>query len=213
MWRSRYTSSRFRKVMLGNDSERGGLLRQGSILTVTSYPNRTSPVIRGKWILDNILGVPPPPPPPFVPALKENGGIGKTLSMRERLAQHRENPACSGCHQLMDPVGFAFENYDGVGRWRNLDDSAVIDAAGSLPDGSKFQGVKGLQQTLLQRPDGFLTTFTEKLLTYSIGRGVEGYDSPAVRHILHEARTKDYQFSSFILGIVNSPPFQMRRSQ
>ena len=205
--------SRFRKVMLANDSERGGLLRQGSILTVTSYPNRTSPVIRGKWILDNILGVPPPPPPPFVPALKENGGIGKTLSMRERLAQHRENPACSGCHQLMDPVGFAFENYDGVGRWRNLDDSAVIDAAGSLPDGSKFQGVKGLQQTLLQRPDGFLTTFTEKLLTYSIGRGVEGYDSPAVRHILHEARTKDYQFSSFILGIVNSPPFQMRRSQ
>ncbi len=205
--------SRFRKVTLAPDSGRGGLLSQGSVLAVTSYPNRTSPVIRGKWILDNILGVPPPPPPPFVPALKENGGIGKALSMRERMAQHRDNPACSGCHQLMDPVGFAFENYDAVGRWRNVDDSVPIDAAGSLPDGSKFKGVVGLQQALLKRPDAFLTTFTEKLLTYGLGRGVESYDAPAVRHVVQEARTKDYRFSSFILGIVSSSPFQMRRSQ
>ena len=180
---------------------------------MTSYDTRTSPVIRGKWILTNILGVPPPPPPGAVPALKENGGTGKTLSMRERMAEHRANPACSGCHQLMDPVGFSMENYDAVGRWRTLEEAKRIDASGGLPDGSKFEGVSGLQQALLRRPEIFVTTFAEKLLTYSLGRGVEYYDAPAIRKIVQEARTKDFRFSSIILGIAGSTPFQMRRSQ
>src|SRR5215831_17708448 len=142
---------------------RGGLLRQGSILTVTSYPNRTSPVIRGKWILSNILGVPPPPPPGAVPTLKEGAAAGTAVTMRERMAEHRANPACSGCHQLMDPVGFTLENYDAVGRWRTSEDGIPIDSAGGLPDGSHFDGVSGLQQALLQRPGVFATTLAEKL--------------------------------------------------
>ena len=205
--------SRFRRVTFGEGGVRGGLLRQGSILTVTSYATRTSPVIRGKWILANILGLPPPPPPGAVPALKETSGVGKTLSMRERMAQHRADPACSGCHRLMDPVGFSLENYDAVGRWRNAEEAVPIDSAGSLPDGSKFEGVAGLQQALLSRPEVFLTTFTDKLLTYALGRGVEYYDAPAVRKVVREARTHDFRFSSFIIGIVGSTPFQMRRSQ
>ncbi|MBC7928180.1 MAG: DUF1592 domain-containing protein, partial [Bryobacteraceae bacterium] len=205
--------SRFRRIDFGPDSVRGGLLRHGSILTVTSYATRTSPVIRGKWVLDNILGVPPPPPPPSVPALKENAGIGKQVSIRDRMAQHRANPACSGCHQLMDPVGFSLENYDAVGRWRNVDDATPIDASGSLPDGTKFDGVRGLQKSLLSRPEAFATTLTGKLLTYALGRGVEHYDSPAIRRIVRDSQTKDFRFSSFITGIVSSTPFQMRRSQ
>jgi hypothetical protein len=205
--------NRFRRITFGENSMRGGLLRQGSVLTVTSYATRTSPVIRGKWILANLLGVPPPPPLPSVPALKEKSAAGKILSMRERMAQHRDNPACSGCHQLMDPVGFSLENYDAVGRWRTVEETTPIDASGGLPDGSKFEGVSGLQQALLRRPELLTTTFTEKLLTYSLGRGVEYYDAPAVRKILGEARIKNFRFSSFILGIVNSTPFQMRRSQ
>ena len=205
--------SRFRRIDFGEDSVRGGLLRQGSILTVTSYATRTSPVIRGKWILDNILGVPPPPPPPLVPALKENAGLGKTLPMRERMAQHRANPACSGCHQLMDPVGFSLENYDAVGRWRTLEDARPIDVSGALPDGTKFQGVSGLERALLTHPEVFVGTLTEKLLTYSLGRGVEYYDAPAIRGIVREARNKDFRFSSVIAGIVSSTPFQMRRTQ
>jgi Protein of unknown function (DUF1592)/Protein of unknown function (DUF1588)/Protein of unknown function (DUF1585)/Protein of unknown function (DUF1595)/Protein of unknown function (DUF1587) len=205
--------SRFRRITLDENSTRGGLLRHGSILTVTSYPTRTSPVIRGKWILDNLLGVPPPPPPEAVPALKENTSIGKGLPVRERLAEHRSNPACSGCHKLMDPVGFSMENYDAVGRWRMLEESKPIDAAGGLPDGSQFSGVSGLEQALLSRPEIFLGTFTEKLLTYALGRGVEYYDAPAVRKVVREARTQDFRFSSFIMGMVKSAPFQMRRSQ
>ncbi len=205
--------SRFRKVSFEGGSGRGGLLGQGSILTVTSYPTRTSPVIRGKWVLSNILGVPPPPPPATVPALKEPAGAGRVLSMRERMAEHRANPACSGCHKLMDPVGFAMENYDAVGRLRTAEDGKKIDASGGLPDGSRFEGVAGLQQALLRRPEVFAGVFTEKLLTYALGRGVESYDAPAVRSVVREAQAKDYRFSSFILGIVNSTPFQMRRSQ
>jgi Protein of unknown function (DUF1592)/Protein of unknown function (DUF1588)/Protein of unknown function (DUF1585)/Protein of unknown function (DUF1587)/Protein of unknown function (DUF1595) len=205
--------SRFRRITLDEDSRRGGLLRHGSILTVSSYPTRTSPVIRGKWILDNLLGVPPPPPPGAVPALKENTSIGKGLPVRERLAEHRSNPACSGCHKLMDPVGFSMENYDAVGRWRTVEESKPIDAAGGLPDGSQFSGVSGLEQALLSRPELFLGTFTEKLLTFALGRGVEYYDAPAVRRVVREARTQDFRFSSFIMGIVKSTPFQMRRSQ
>jgi len=205
--------SRFRRVTFEKGGERGGLLRQGSILAVTSYATRTSPVIRGKWILANILGTPPPPPPPFVPALKESSGEGRTLSMRERMAEHRVNPACAGCHKLMDPIGFSLENYDAVGRYRAAEDGKPIDASGGLPDGSTFDGVTGLQQALLTRPELFVGTVTEKMLTYALGRGVEYYDAPSVRKILAETRTNDFRFSSLILGVVNSTPFQMRRSQ
>lgn len=195
------------------DLKRGGLLRQGSILTVTSYATRTSPVIRGKWILDNILGAPPLPPPPFVPSLKEKTGSGKTLSMRDRIAEHRANPACSGCHNIMDPLGFSLENYDAVGRWRTTEDHTSIDASGALPDGSRFDGVSGLQKALLSRPEIFVTTFTEKLLTYALGRGVEYYDAPAVRKVVRDSNGKGFRFSSIITGIAGSTSFQMRSSQ
>ncbi|MFN7933522.1 MAG: DUF1592 domain-containing protein [Bryobacteraceae bacterium] len=205
--------SRFRRVAFDGASERGGLLRQGSVLTVTSYATRTSPVLRGKWIMDNLLGVPPPAPPPQVPALKEKHEDGKALTMRQRMSQHRENPVCAACHSMIDPVGFAMENYDAVGRYRSTDDGVAIDAQGSLPDGRTFVGVDGLEKALLAYPEAFLTTFTEKLMTYGLGRGPEYYDAPAVRKVVSEARAKDYKFSSFILGIVGSTPFQMRRAQ
>ena len=205
--------SRFRRVDLDKDSVRGGLLRQGSILMVTSYATRTSPVIRGKWILENMLGTAPPPPPATVPPLRENASGLKFLSMRERMAEHRANPACSGCHQLMDPVGFSLENYDAVGRWRTAEEGKPIDSAGGLPDGRKFDGAAGLQKALLDRPDLFAQTLTEKLLTYGLGRGIEYYDGPAVRKITRDAKAKGYTFSSFIFGIASSMPFQMRRSQ
>jgi hypothetical protein len=205
--------SRFRRITFPNDSVRGGLLRQGSILTVTSYATRTSPVIRGKWVLANILGVPPPPPPATVPALKESHGIDNRLSMRERLAQHRANPACAGCHKLMDPIGFSMENYDAVGRWRTSADGKPIDNTGGLPDGSTFQGVAGLEKALLARPKLFVDTFTEKLFTYALGRGAEYYDAPAIRKVVRDSRDQDYRFSSIIAGLVSSTPFEMRRSQ
>jgi hypothetical protein len=203
--------SHFRRIDLGDAATRGGLLSQGSILTVTSYATRTSPVIRGKWILTNILGTPPSPPPPLVPQLKEKTG-GKGMTMRERVAEHRANPACAGCHNLMDPVGFALEKFDAVGRSRTLDDGVPVDATGSLPDGSSFDGASGLQQALLSRPDLFVSTLAEKLLTYGSGRGLEYYDAPAIRAIVRDAGRNDYHFSSLILGIVKSTPFQMRSS-
>ena len=205
--------SRFRKVTFGPETMRGGLLRQGSILTVTSYATRTSPVIRGKWILDNILGVPPPPPPPNVPALEEAKAAMKKMTMRERLSEHRKNPACSGCHKLMDPVGFSLENFDAVGRWRQAEDGTPVDVSGGLPDGANFSGVAGLEKALLTRPELFATTFIEKLLTYSLGRGVEFTDAPAVRQIVRQAQKSDFRFSSFIQGIAGSPSFQLRRAQ
>ena len=204
--------SHFRRVNLGDARQRGGLLRQGSILTVTSYATRTSPVIRGKWVLDNILGIPPPPPPPAVPALKENTGVGKALTVRERLAEHRNKPACHGCHQLMDPVGFALENYDAVGRWRALEEAHPIDSAGGLPDGSKFDGIAGLETAIAARPELFATTLSEKLLTYAVGRGVEYTDASAIRKIVRDAERDGFRLSSFILGVVRSAPFRQRRS-
>ena len=196
------------------DSPRGGLLGQGSILTVTSYNDRTSPVRRGKWVLSNILGMPPPPPPPNVPPLKDNGIGGKMLSMRDRMAQHRANPACASCHMLMDPVGLSTENFDAVGQWRDrTEDGATVDASGGLPDGSKFEGMSGLKKALLSHSDLFVTTITEKLLTYALGRGLEGYDAAAVRAIARSARADDYRFSSIILGIVKSVPFEMRTAK
>jgi hypothetical protein len=205
--------SRFRRIELGPDAVRGGLLRQGSILTVTSYATRTSPVFRGKWILSNLLGLPPPPPPGEVPALKDTANGVKTVAMRERMAQHRANPACSGCHKIMDPVGFSLENYDAVGRWRTTIEGQRIDASGGLPDGSTFDGAAGLERALLSRPELFVSTLTEKLLTYALGRGVEYHDRPAIRKIVRESRAGEYRFSSLIAGIVSSTPFQMRRSQ
>jgi hypothetical protein len=203
--------SRFRKVALRPDSHRGGLLRQGSILTVTSYATRTSPVLRGKWILENILGTPPPPPLPDVPALMDNT-VSARLSVRERLAQHRNNPACASCHDVLDPPGFALEHYDAVGRWRALEEGVPVDSSGGLPDGSVFSGVAGLEEGLLRRPDVFVGTLSEKLLTYALGRGIEPWDAPAIRKIVRQAREQDYRFSSIIVGIANSTPFLMRRA-
>ncbi|HYR84601.1 MAG TPA: DUF1592 domain-containing protein [Terriglobia bacterium] len=206
--------SRFRRVALGAGSVRGGLFGQGSILTVTSYGNRTSPVLRGKWILENILGAAPPPPPPNVPPLKDSENGGKVLSMRERMEQHRTNPACATCHNLMDPIGLSTENFDAIGRWRARYDEggASIDASGALPDGTTFDGVAGLRQALLKHPDAFVSTVTQKLLTYGLGRGLEYYDAPVVRGIVRSARNHNYRFSSLIVNIVTSTPFLMRRS-
>ena len=205
--------SRFRRVSFEEDTTRGGLLRQGSILMVTSYPTRTSPVIRGKWILDNLLGVPPPPPPPNVPALEKTQVAGKrVVTIRERLAEHRANAACAGCHRLMDPIGFALENYDAVGRWRTVDANMPIDASATLFDGSSISGVAGLQAAILKNPDLFVSTLAEKLLTFATGRGVAYYDAPAVRKIVREAGADDFRFSSLVMGIVNSTPFRMRKS-
>jgi hypothetical protein len=204
--------SRFRRIMLA-DSHRGGLLGQGSLLTVTSYPNRTSPVLRGKWLLETILGTPPPPPPPDVPALQERGEGGKIASVRERLEAHRANPACSGCHSVMDPLGFALENFDPVGRWRTHDAGTPVDASGALPSGAKFEGVAGLRGLLLQQREQFATNVTDRLMAYALGRGIEYYDLPSIRKIARAAAPDDYRWSSIILGIVKSAPFQMRRSE
>jgi len=204
--------SRFRRVALDENSQRGGLLRQASVLTVTSYATRTSPVIRGKWIMENILGTPPLPPPDDVAALKDNT-VAANLSVRERLAQHRANPACASCHNLMDPAGFSLENFDAVGRWRDLEEGRLIDATGGLPDGSQFTGVAGLEQGLLHRPEIFVGTLTEKLMTYAIGRGVEHFDAPAIRRIVRDAEPDGFHFSSIIIGIIKSTPFLMRESK
>jgi hypothetical protein len=203
--------TRFRRVALA-DRHRGGLLGQGSLLTVTSYPNRTSPVLRGKWLLETILGTPPPPPPPDVPALQDRGEGGKIASVRERLEAHRNNPACSGCHSVMDPLGFALENFDPVGRWRTHDAGTPVDASGALPSGAKFEGVAGLRELLLQQREQFATNVTDRLMAYALGRSVEYYDLPSIRKIARAAAPDDYRWSSIILGIVKSAPFQMRRS-
>ena len=204
--------SHFRRVELADDSVRGGLLRQGSILTVTSYATRTSPVIRGQWILKNLLGVPSPPPPGNVASLDDNT-VDANLPMRERLAIHRSNPECASCHQLMDPIGFSLENFDAIGRWRETEGGQSIDASGGLPDGSQFAGVAGLESKLFARPELFVGTLSEKLLTFAIGRGVEPHDAPAIRKIVRTAKRDDFRFSSLIIGIVNSTPFQMRTTE
>ena len=204
--------SHFRRIALDKNSERGGLLRQGSILTVTSYATRTSPVVRGKFVLDNLLGVPPPPPLPDVPALKDNTVDGN-LTVRKRLAEHRSNAVCAGCHNLMDPIGLSLEKFDAVGRRRNAENGVPIDASGGFPDGSKFVDVDGLEAALLRRPELFVSAFAEKLLTYASGRGVEYYDAPAIRTIVKDARAQDFHISSIVLGVVRSKPFQMRMSR
>jgi hypothetical protein len=188
---------------------RGGLLGHASVLTVTSYPNRTSVVLRGKWLLANMLGAPPPAPPADVPSLKDPGQDGQPRSLRDRMEQHRNNPACSGCHQRMDPLGFSLENFDALGKWRTVADGEKVDASASLPDGTTFEGVAGLRSLLVKHKDDFVRTLTEKLLAYSIGRGLEYYDLPAIRKIARESAPVDHRWSSLILGIVRSTPFSM----
>ena len=201
---------RFRRVEF-TDGIRGGLLGQASILATTSYPNRTSPVLRGRWLLENMLGSPPPAPPPDVPALKEGGTDGAPRSVRERLEAHRRNPGCAVCHVRMDPLGFSLENFDALGKWRTVSDGAPVDASASLPDGSRFSGVAGLRSLLLDHREDFVRTFSDRLLSYSLGRGTEASDWPAVRGIVRESAPADYKWSSIILGIVRSTPFTMSK--
>jgi len=208
--------SHFRRVSLDGltNNARRGLLGQASILAVTAYPNRTSPVLRGKWVLENLLGTPPASPPPDVPSLEETTNDGEVLSMREATERHRANPACASCHRLMDPPGFALEQFDAVGRFRtHTAANTPIDATGELPDGTQFDGASGLRDALVSDPWRFVGTLTEKLMTYALGRGLEYYDAPTVRDILRGAAEEDYRFSSIILGIVKSPPFRMRRTE
>jgi Protein of unknown function (DUF1592)/Protein of unknown function (DUF1588)/Protein of unknown function (DUF1587)/Protein of unknown function (DUF1585)/Protein of unknown function (DUF1595)/Cytochrome C oxidase, cbb3-type, subunit III len=204
--------TRFRRVTLDPAEWRGGLLRQGSILTVTSYATRTSPVLRGKFVLDTLLGVPPPPPLPDVPALKDNTVDGR-LSVRDRIAEHRRDATCAPCHNLMDPLGLSLERFDAVGRRRVADGGAPIDVSGSLPDGSTFTDVDGLERALLKRPELFVSTLVEKLEIYALGRGLDYYDAPVTRAIVKDARPANYRLTSLILGIVKSRPFQMRTSR
>jgi hypothetical protein len=204
----------FQRVALPPDSPRVGLLGKGAVLVVTALPNRTSPVVRGKWVLQNMLGAPPPDPPPNVPSLQENGNqVTKVKTIRQRLEQHRANPACSSCHTLMDPIGFALESFDAVGRFRTYDENfEPIDNSGVFADGTKINGLSDLRQILVNHKSQFLANMTGTLLTYALGRGVEYYDQPAVRAILRDAAPHNHRFSSLVLGIVKSTPFQMRRS-
>ena len=204
--------SHFRPVTVSENSHRGGLLRHGSILAVTSYATRTSPTIRGNWILENILGTPAPPPPPNVPSLKDKTASA-AVTIRERLAEHRKNPACASCHNLMDPVGFSLENFDAVGRWRIFDREEPVDSSGALPDGTKVSSLEELEAGILKRPEMFVSTLTGKLMTFALGRGVEFSDAPAIRKVVREAADNDDRFSSLIQAIVTSTPFQMRASK
>jgi hypothetical protein len=201
--------SRFRRVPV-TDAARRGLLGHGSILAVTSHAERTSPVLRGKWVLENLLGLPVPPPPPDVPALNTNQDAAKPKTLREQLAEHRANPVCASCHKVMDPVGFAMENFDAVGAWRTREPGGPIDASGQLADGTAVDGAAALREAILNRPELVVTTMTEKLLTYALGRGVESRDMPAVRRIVGEAANHNYAMSSIVLGVVRSVPFRMR---
>jgi hypothetical protein len=200
--------SHFRRVTF-SDGVRGGLLGQGSILTVTSYPNRTSPVLRGRWLLDNVLGAPPPPPPPDIPLLNESGTDTKTMSIRQQMEAHRKNPSCAVCHVRMDPLGFSLENFDALGKWRTTSDGIPVDASGALPDGTRFQGIVGLRQLIASHQDDFARTFTQKLLAYALGRSLDAHDQPAVRRIARDASRNGYRWSSIIIGVATSTPFTM----
>jgi hypothetical protein len=204
--------SRFRRVEI-RDPNRFGLLGHASILTLTSISNRTSPVARGKWVMEVLLGVPPPPPLPDVPALKENSEIAKALSVRERLEEHRKNPVCATCHKMMDPIGFSLENFDAVGAWRIKDSGFPVDASGKMYDGTKLDGPVSLRQAILSHFDAFIGTFSQNLLAYGLGRVVDYRDMPAVRAIEKDAAMDGNRFSAFILGIVRSSPFQMKRAE
>jgi hypothetical protein len=201
----------FRRVTLPEGSPRRGLLGKGSILLVTSYADRTSPVLRGKWLLENILGAPPPPPPPDVPPLDEStSALGPQSTMRERMERHRANAQCAACHARMDPLGLALENFDAIGGWRTVEANKPIDSSAALADGTKFSGPIELQRVLLSRGNEFVTTVADKLITYGVGRGMESYDRPALRQIVKRTTADNYRWSSLIQAIVESTPFQMR---
>jgi hypothetical protein len=204
--------SYFRRVTFPDGSVRGGLLGQGSVLTITSYSTRTSPVLRGKWVLENLLSAAPPPPPADVPSLKTETAPGKPLTLRDAMTQHRATPACAGCHARMDPIGFAMENFDAVGRWRERDGQQPIDATGVFPEGTKFDGVAGLKKELLRQPEQFVGTVAERLLMYAIGRNLQYYDAPTVRVVMRDAEPANHTLASLVLGIVKSRPFQMREA-
>jgi hypothetical protein len=205
--------SHFRRVTLPADNPRGGLLGQGSILTLTSYPTRTSPVLRGKYVLDNLLASPPAPPPPDVPSLDaEPPGEVATTTLRESMAAHRANPECASCHARMDPIGFAFEHFDAVGRWREAEGGLPIEDASLLPDGTQVDGIEGVKALLLADPERLVGAVTEKLLMYAVGRNVQYYDKPTVRQIVRAAAADDYTFAALVRGIVRSVPFRMRQA-
>ena len=201
-------SNQFQRVQLPPDSHRGGVITQAAILTASSFPNRTSPVLRGKWILENILNAPPPPPPPDVPNLDEKA-VGSSASLRQQLEAHRTNPVCNACHASMDPLGFGLENFDAIGRWRTKDGNFPIDATGKLPNGKTFDGPEGLKQILLSDKSAFAKCLAEKLLTYALGRGLEDYDQPAIQSIVTQTAASEYRFSALVEAIVSSDPFQM----
>ncbi|NNE38867.1 MAG: DUF1592 domain-containing protein, partial [Gammaproteobacteria bacterium] len=203
--------NKFRKVNITDENQKG-LLAQGAVLAITSYPNRTSPVLRGKWVLENILAAPPPPPPTVIPPLKEDDDTGKKLSMRQAIEKHRANPVCAVCHNRMDPIGFGLENFNPIGQWRTEDAGEPIDSSGMLPDGSAFQGPAELQKALLSNSEVIASAFTQKLLTYALGRDLQYYDMATVRDIVHNSKDNDYRFSDIVLGIVKSLPFTMRRT-
>jgi hypothetical protein len=206
--------SYFRRIDFAEGSPQGGLLSHGSILTVTSYSTRTSPVLRGKYVLENLLASSPPPPPPDVPALDtETSNSGQAPTMREAMLRHRADPACAGCHIQMDAVGFALEHFDAVGRWRDSDDGRSIEAHSELPDGSVVDGVDGVRRMIVGDPERFVSAMTEKLLMYALGRNVQYYDAPAIRDIVRGAEERNYAFSAIVRGIVESVPFQMREAK
>jgi hypothetical protein len=202
----------FRRVTLP-DSKRYGLLGKGAILMVTAYPNRTSPVLRGAYILESITGTPPSPPPPNIPPFKENQDGEKAHTVREIMEQHRANPTCNACHGVMDPLGFSLENFDTIGAWRAKDRFAgtVIDASGKLVDGTPVSGPDDLRNALMKRPEQFVQTMTEKMMIYALGRTLEPYDMPAIRRIVHDAASSQYRFSALVMGIATSPAFQMSK--
>ncbi len=202
----------FRRVDLSGNPQRGGVLGQASVLAVSSYATRTSPVLRGKWILENIINDPPPPPPPGVPNL-DVAEVGTSVSLRQQMEKHRSNAICASCHQRMDPLGFGLENYNAIGEWRSHDGKFEIDSSGLLPDGSSFKGPEGLKHVLAGDPDTFARCITEKLLTYALGRGLERYDRPTVQSIVRQLSANQYRFSSLVLAIVNSMPFQMQNEK
>jgi hypothetical protein len=204
--------SHFRRVTLADEARRG-LLGKGALLMVTSHPHRTSPVLRGKWVLENVLGTPPPPPPDAVPPFEEETEPGRPRSVRERMEQHRRNPVCAGCHRTIDPVGLALENFDAVGAWRARDGGTrgtLVDATGQLVDGTSIDGVNELREALVRDPEVFVGTLVEKMLVYALGRGLTSHDQPAIRSIVRASAPERYRFSSIVTGIVRSVPFRMR---
>jgi hypothetical protein len=202
----------FRRVSLAETPERGGLLGQGSILMLTSHTTKTSPILRGKWILDNLLNSPPPPPPPGVPPLDESPANGQKLTTRQQIERHRKNPVCASCHSRMDPLGFALENFDVIGKWRTQDEGGAIDPSGKLPTGETFSGPQGLKQLLLHHKDEFADATISRLLTYALGRELELRDRPAIRRIMRDTAAGGYRFQDLVVAIVNSVPFRMRQT-